>query len=255
MRHLDLQGVGVDQVFSGNAKAARSHLLDRRSDRVAIIQRNVAGRVFAAFARVGTGAHPVHGYGQGSVRFPGNRTEGHRPGRQPFDDFSGGFYFIQRQRLGGKAELEQAAQVTKMISLIVHRLAVPLELLIVAGTDGMLQQSNGFRGPGVFFATQPISEFATDIECTAIQRGVAESLPVAADGFLSDFVQVDAFDRALGASKIAVNELAGQAHRFKNLRPAIGLVSGNAHFGHNLENALGNSLGVMLMGLSLAHLL
>jgi ribosomal protein S4 len=70
---------------------------------------------------------------------------------------------------------------------------------------------------------------------------------VANNRFAGDFLQADAFDHALGAGEIAVDKFLARADRFKNLRAAVGLVGGNAHLGHHLEDALGNRLGVMLV--------
>src|SRR5881409_1352024 len=44
LRHLDLQDVGIDQVFGGDAEPARGDLLDRRAHRVAVRQRLEARR-------------------------------------------------------------------------------------------------------------------------------------------------------------------------------------------------------------------
>ena len=50
--HLDLQDLGVGQVLDGHAEPGAGHLLDAAVERVAVGQRLVAARVFAAFARV-----------------------------------------------------------------------------------------------------------------------------------------------------------------------------------------------------------
>ena len=47
--NLDLQHLGIDQVFRGHTKAAGGHLLDLRT-----LDGAVARRVFTAFTRVGT---------------------------------------------------------------------------------------------------------------------------------------------------------------------------------------------------------
>ncbi len=66
--HLDLQLVGVDQVLRGHAEAARGHLLDGRSHRVAVGAGDVAQRILAALAGVGLPADAVHGDRQRLVR-------------------------------------------------------------------------------------------------------------------------------------------------------------------------------------------
>ena len=73
--------------------------------------------------------------------------------------------------------------------------------------------------------------------------------------FMSNLVQPHAFDDALGTGEEAVNELVGQPHGFEDLGAAVGLIGGNAHLGHHLENALGDGLGVALVRLGFRHLL
>ena len=72
LRDLDLQFLGMCQVFSGNPEAARSNLLDLvvarqkigRSVRLAAVRIGI----FAAFAGIGAAAQLVHGEGDGFVR-------------------------------------------------------------------------------------------------------------------------------------------------------------------------------------------
>ena len=131
LRHLDLDLVGVGQVLGGDAETARGHLLDRRAQRVAFLERQVAfdargadqlgellaaldrleaHRIFAAFAGVRPAADAVHGDRQRGVRLGGNRAERHGAGGEALDDFLGRFDFLERHRLTGRLDLEQAAQ-------------------------------------------------------------------------------------------------------------------------------------------------
>src|SRR6266852_3094655 len=50
LRHLDLHHVGVDEIFGGDAEAARGNLLDRRAHRIAVRHRLEAIALLAAFA-------------------------------------------------------------------------------------------------------------------------------------------------------------------------------------------------------------
>src|SRR5258707_1222246 len=68
LRHLDLDVVGIDQIFGGDAEAARRHLLDLGAHRIAIGKRHKAVRLLAAFAGVGTSADAVHGDGEIGMR-------------------------------------------------------------------------------------------------------------------------------------------------------------------------------------------
>ena len=69
-----------------------------------------ADRVFAPFARVALAADAVHGDGQRLVRLARDRAVGHRAGGKPLDDVGGRLDFVQRHRMLGRLELEQAAQ-------------------------------------------------------------------------------------------------------------------------------------------------
>ena len=68
LRHLDLQFVGIDQVFAGHTEPARGDLLDRAAAEIAIGVGPIAHAVFAPFARVALAANAVHGNRQRLVR-------------------------------------------------------------------------------------------------------------------------------------------------------------------------------------------
>ena len=95
LRHLDLDVVGIDQIFGGHAKAARRNLLDRRTHRIAVGHRLEAFRVFAAFAGVRFAADAVHRDRQRGVRFPADRAIAHRAGGKALDDFDRRFDFVK----------------------------------------------------------------------------------------------------------------------------------------------------------------
>src|SRR3546814_1133018 len=82
----------------------------------------------------------------------------------------------------------------------------------------------------------------SDIESGGINRVVTIGVAVAANDFLAHFLQADALDRACGAGEIFLHKGGVQAHGIENLRTAIGLVGGNAHLGHHLQNALAHGL-------------
>ena len=70
-----------------------------------------------------------------------------------------------------------------------------------------------------------------------------------ADGFFRNFGQAHTFNRGGRARKIGLNKAGGQTNRVKNLRPAIGLIGRNAHFGHDLQNAFADSLDIVFLNL------
>src|SRR5207302_2360900 len=88
LRHLDLQIVGIDQVFGRDAEAARGHLLDRRAHRVAIWQWLEALRLLPTFAGIGLAADAVHRNSQGRVGLAADRAEAHCTGRKPPDNLA-----------------------------------------------------------------------------------------------------------------------------------------------------------------------
>ena len=57
------------------------------------------------------------------------------------------------------------------------------------------------------------------------------------------------------ASEIFVDEILAQADRVENLRAAIGLIGGDAHLGHHLEQAFVDRLDVALDDFLLVELL
>ena len=76
--HLDLDIVGIDQIFGGDAEAPRRHLLDLGAHGIAVGQRHKTIGFLAALTGIGTPADAVHGNGQIGVRLARNRTEAHR---------------------------------------------------------------------------------------------------------------------------------------------------------------------------------
>ena len=66
------------------------------------------------------------------------------------------------------------------------------------------------------------------------------------DGFARDLLQPHALDLAVGAGEIFGDEIGSEAHRIEDLRAAIGLIGGDAHLRHDLEQALVGRLDVAL---------
>ncbi len=138
LRHLDLQLIGVHQVFGGHAEARRGDLLDLRAQRIAFLQRDVddravdaraqrlalpdqriAPRVLAAFAGVRLAADAVHRHRERRVRLGRDRAEAHRAGREALDDLFGRLDVLERDRHVRELELEQPAKRQHPLRLIV----------------------------------------------------------------------------------------------------------------------------------------
>ena len=114
--HLDLDHVGIDEIFRRHAEPARGDLLDRRAHGVAIGQRLEAVGFLAALAGVRLAADPVHGDGQRRVRLARDRAEGHGAGGETLDDLARRLDLLERDRLAavflGVLDAEQSADAS-----------------------------------------------------------------------------------------------------------------------------------------------
>ena len=247
--HLDLQVVGVDQVFRGDAEPPRCHLLDRRAHRIAVRQPLVAVGFLAALAGVRLAADAVHRDRQRGVRLARDRAEAHRAGGETLDDLRRRLDLLDRHRLFGEAQLHQAANGQQPLALVVD---VAREGGVVLGrvaARGVLQAGNGLRRPGMRLAAQAEGVVAADIQHAAIDRVLAMGGAMAGHRLLGDLGEADALDRRRGAGEAGLDERAGQADRVEDLRAAIGLVGGDAHLGHHLQYPLADRLVVVLLHL------
>src|SRR5438270_5635476 len=86
LRDLDLQVVGIDQVFDRHAKPPRRDLLYLRAHGIAIRQRLVAIGFFATFTSIRTPADAIHGDRERGMRLARNRAEAHRAGGEALHD-------------------------------------------------------------------------------------------------------------------------------------------------------------------------
>ena len=111
----------------------------------------------------------------------------------------------------------------------------------------MLQSGDGVRCPHVIFTTQPEGIITAHVQVVTVDGGIAVSITVPAHGFVSDLWQADAFNGRCRTGKIFVNQRSIEANGIKDLRAAIGLVGGNAHFRHHLEQPLANGLDIALL--------
>ena len=82
--------------------------------------------------------------------------------------------FLDRDRLVGELQLEQAAQRAEPLRLVVDQLAVFLEDLVVAGAAGVLQLVDRLRVEEVVLALLALLVLAADVERVAVERPVGE---------------------------------------------------------------------------------
>ena len=85
-----------------------------------------------------------------------------------------------------------------------------------------------------------------DVERTAIDRAIRESMIVPRLDLGGDHVETDAFDTRRRPGEIAVDHIPVEPDRLENLGAAIALSRGNAHLGHHLHDALGRRLDKVL---------
>ena len=146
----------------------------------------------------------------------------------------------------GSLDAEHAAERQKLLGLLVDLLGVGPVFLRQRAAHGMLQVGDHARAPHVRLAANAEGVLAADFERIAQHRSVGESEPVALDCLTGDFLKPHAFNLAVGAGEIFGDELGAQANGVEDLGAAIGLIGGDAHLGHHLEQALVDRLDVAL---------
>ncbi len=179
--------------------------------------------------------------------FGRNRAERHRAGDEAFHNLLCRFDFRQRHGRTHRLDLEQAAQRHLAPGLVVDQLGIFLVGREIVGARGMLQLGNGIRRPGVVFTARAPSIFSAGIEHVRQHRVVAECRRMHAHSFFRYLLEADPFDLRRRAGEVARDELAVEADRLEDLRAAIGLVSGDAHLGHDLEQTLVDRLDETFM--------
>ena len=97
----------------------------------------------------------------------------------------------------------------------------------------------------VLLALAPLHHAAGIQRCFVLRvekRGL-----VARGVFPGDSIQPDAADRRHGFREISVDQLFAEAHGFENLRAAVALHGGDAHFGHDFHDALDVGFDVLVL--------
>ena len=255
--HLDLDVVGIDQVLGGDAEAPGGHLLDRRAlgVRGAIGLGLKALWLLAALAGVGLAAQAVHGHRQGGMGLLGDGAEGHGAGGEALHDLLRRLDLVQGHRLVVQGQLEQTTEGQQALVLVVDRPGEGFIAFPVIGPAGMLELRDGVRGPGVGLAADAEGIIAADVQGVFIEGIGAEGVGVPAHRLGGDLAQADALDPASGAGEVVGDKIAGQADGVEDLGAAIGLIGGDAHFGHDLEQTLLHRLDIAPVQFGLAEAL
>ena len=267
--HLDLDLIRVGQVLGSHAETTRGHLLDRRAQRIAGLQFDIAfdttladdvgehlarldlaetAGIFAAFTGVRLAADPVHGDGQRGVRFGRDRAQRHGAGGETFDDFAGRFDFVDADRRAGRLDFEQTAQRHVTLGLVVDDAGVLFKSFVLARTRGVLQLGNRIRRPHVLFTADTEGVFAAGFQQMVEHRVMCKGTVMHAQRFFSHFVQANAFDLRRGAREVFLHEVRGQTDGFEDLGAVVRLIGRDTHLRHHLAQALVHGLDVALAG-------
>ncbi len=247
LRHLDLDVVRVDQVLRGHAEAAGGDLLDGRAPR-RVVQ---AVRVLAALTGVGLGAQLVHSDGEGLVRLLGDGAVRHGAGGEALDDVGDRLDLVDGDGFAVRGEAEQAAERHQALGLLVHPGRVLLEDVVPAVAGGVLEAEDRLRVEQVRLALAAPLVLAADLQ-RAVRGGDAGDgvrLGVARGHLLGDDVQAGAADLGGGAVEVGLDELVVEADGLEDLGAAVGGDGGDAHLGHDLQDALAERVDQVLDGL------
>ena len=133
-----------------------------------------------------------------------------------------------------------------MLRLLVDDRRVLPVLLVGIAAHRVLQGGDRYRVPDVILAAHAHRVVAADVEHAAVDRRVGEGVAMPPYRLFGDLGQADALDAGGGAGKIFGDEIRLQADRVENLRAAIGLIGGDAHLRHHLEQSLVDRLDVTL---------
>ncbi len=246
--HLDLDVVGVGQVFRRDAEAAGGNLLDRRTLRVAVLHRQESHRVLAALAGVGLAAEAVHRDRKGLVGFGRDRPVAHRAGREALDDLGDRLDLVDRHRLPIALELEQAAERGELGRLVVDERRVLLEDVVALRAGAVLQLEHGLRVEQVMLTLAAPLVLAAELEFPMLEhlRAVGEGSLVTDLALGGEFVEPDAADLGGGAGEVLVDEVLREADGLEDLGAGVGGHRGDAHLRHHLDHALRRGPQVVL---------
>src|SRR5262249_36996443 len=97
-------------------------------------------------------------------------------------------YFLDRDRLFGELQFEQAAQGTEALRLVVDKSAVFLENLVIIRSASILELVDRFGIEQVVLAFAAVLVMAPNIEGAAVERSLGISVAVPFHGLRGDYV-------------------------------------------------------------------
>ena len=253
--HLDLNLEGAAQVAARHAKARTCHLLDGGVLGVTVSQRGLATRVLAALARVGAPMQAIHGDGHALVCFLADGAVRHGAGVKAADDVERGLDLVERNRRAAAGiKVEQVAQAHGTAGAV-QAGAVLLKGVVTVLTAGGLQQVDSLRVDQVILATEraPLGQTQRGqlIGSRALkdsERGVVALVLLALN-----VLDTHTAHTAHRAGEIRVDELRRKAHGLEDLRGVVALHRGDAHLGHDGDDARRRGLVVVVDALLGRH--
>ena len=245
--HLDLNLEGAAQVAARHAKARACHLLDGGVLGVTVSQWGLATRILAALAGIGTAVQAVHGDGHALVRLFADGAIRHGAGVKAADDVERRLDLVECHR-GAAAgiKVQQIAQAHRT-ARAVQAGAVLLKGVVAVLTAGGLQQVDSLRIDEVFLAAERAPLGQTQRGQLSGSRALKDSERgvVALVLLALDVLDTHTAHTAHRAGEVRVDELRRKAHGLENLRRMVALHRGDAHLGHDGDDAGGRSLVVV----------
>ena len=212
LRHLDLEFAALVEILSGDAEAARGHLLDRGIRIVAVWQLLVAGGVLAAFARDGARPDAVHGDVERAVSLGRERAQAHAGRHEALADVVDALHLVQGNAFRGRLHFEQVAQLDRFgDAAFAHIGRVALVGIVVVIGACLLQ-----RVDEVGFERMRLAARALTVEAPDRQHGRAGiGARMAGEGVAGKARETDAGYSALQPGKELVHQSARKPDRFE----------------------------------------
>ena len=245
--HLDLNLEGAAQVAARHAKARTCHLLDRGVLGVTVSQRGLAARILAALAGVGTAMQAVHGDGHALVCFLADGAVRHGAGVKAADDVERGLDLVECHRSAAAGiKVQQVAQAHGTAGAV-QAGAVLLKGVVAVLTAGGLQQVDSLRIDEVILAAEraPLGQAQRGQLIGSRALKDSESGVIALILLAFDVLDTHTAHTAHRAGEVRVDELRRKANGLEDLRGVVALHRGDAHLGHDGNDAGGRSLVVV----------
>ena len=197
--------------------------------------------IFAPLPRVGARADSVHRRRQCLVCLRTKRPQRHAGGIEARQDLFDGLNVFQAEWLGrfhGPQQVPQGGH-----RALVDQLGVTLVNRVITTGHSLLQRHHHIRVECMVLLAVHIFEQAALFNAFSIRPGPARQ----GFHFLFEFAETTALNARCDTTEGQVYDLPRQTNCLEQLGATIGADRGYAHFGHNLEQALVDSLAVVFV--------